>query len=88
MQYQCNNSFYRPEQGLHYNMSEIIGEAEYNSIPEEYKKWFTEVGKPLHFYCKRLTESGWEINPMGCADQCFDCMATVGERQQKTKQLQ
>lgn len=53
--YQCNNSFYRPEEGLHYNMNEIIGEDEYKMIPPKYRKWFTEVGKPLHFYCQNLT---------------------------------
>lgn len=54
MKYQCNNTFYRPEEGLHYNLSEIIEELEYKNLPNKYKKWFTEVGKPLHFYCQNL----------------------------------
>lgn len=111
MQYQCNNSFYPNTHGtFHYNLGEIISESEYNLIPDKYKKWFTEVGKPLHFYCQRLTGGGFDINewnkafdevkdssreiqklvldsPPACKEQCFDCIAIVGERRKATKNL-
>lgn len=53
-QYQCNNTIHRPDEGLHYNFTEIISEQEYLSIPREYQKWFAEVGKPLRFYCQNI----------------------------------
>ena len=52
MQYQCNNTFNRGD--YNYNLSEIISEEEYESLPERYKKWFSIVGKPLHFYCQNV----------------------------------
>ena len=52
--YQCNNSFYRPNEGFNYQMGEVINETDFNKIPTKYKKWFTQIGKPLHFYCQNI----------------------------------
>ena len=52
MEYQCNNTFNIGD--CNYNLSEIISEQEYTDLPESYKKWFTLVGKPLHFYCQNI----------------------------------
>jgi len=42
-------------------------------------------------YCNEMGIEGKDrddiLNPPACEEQCFDCMAIVGDRRKKTKEL-